>query len=151
VTNKDFSTPQITAAQETRTGTKESIAEEMKTGIEETAWAIFPQANKFRKTNGITNEQFENVDLQYEGTKQKVFSEEIQQKVFALSYLVLGVAQGASTSEIKKAYHKLSLIYHPDKYEFFSQEKKDQLPANADARKKIFQILSKAFENLTKK
>ena len=31
-------------------------------------------------------------------------------------YVLLGMPRGASTSEIKKAYHKLSLKWHPDKW-----------------------------------
>ena len=31
-------------------------------------------------------------------------------------YEVLGVARGATEKEIRSAYHKLSKIYHPDKF-----------------------------------
>lgn len=31
-------------------------------------------------------------------------------------YALLGVPRGASASEIKKSYHKLSLKWHPDKW-----------------------------------
>ena len=39
-------------------------------------------------------------------------------------YDVLGIKKGASTQEIKKAYRKLALKYHPDKTQETRQPKK---------------------------
>ena len=44
-------------------------------------------------------------------------------------YKVLGVEEGASQDEIKKAYRKLSLLHHPDKN-----------PGNVDAEAKFKNI-----------
>ncbi|MCB1511860.1 MAG: J domain-containing protein [Hyphomicrobiaceae bacterium] len=31
-------------------------------------------------------------------------------------YLVLGLSRGASTDDLRRAYHRLSMTYHPDRY-----------------------------------
>lgn len=52
-------------------------------------------------------------------------------------YRILGVEQGAETREIKRAYRKQSLIYHPDKN-----------PGDKAAEEK-FMMIAKAYESLT--
>jgi len=59
----------------------------------EMAWKTFPEANKLRKNSGA--KLHENPEL---------------------ALKVLDLQKGASSAEIKKAYIKLSRIYHPDKY-----------------------------------
>jgi len=50
---------------------------------------------------------------------------------------VLGVESGATNRQIKSAYRKLSLVYHPDKN-----------PGDREAEEKFMQI-AKAYETLT--
>lgn len=57
------------------------------------------------------------------------------------AYEILGVEQGASKAEIKKAYHKLAQKYHPDK---FQDEAEKQI-----AHEKMVEI-NAAYEFLTK-
>lgn len=50
---------------------------------------------------------------------------------------ILQIDRGASDSEIKSSYRKLSLLYHPDKN-----------PGNEEAER-MFMAVSKAYETLT--
>ena len=56
-------------------------------------------------------------------------------------YEILGVSESASSEEIKKAYRKLALKWHPDKWSTKSSEEKEE------ANKKI-QEINKAYEIL---
>ncbi|OYW13504.1 MAG: molecular chaperone DnaJ, partial [Rhodospirillales bacterium 12-54-5] len=51
-------------------------------------------------------------------------------------YSILGVAKGASEDELKKAYRKLAMQYHPDKNQ-----------GNAEAEKK-FKSINEAYDVL---
>ena len=53
-------------------------------------------------------------------------------------YDTLGISRGASDSEIKKAYRKLAMKWHPDK----NQD-------NKEAAEKKFKAVSEAYEVLT--
>ena len=59
------------------------------------------------------------------------------------SYSVLGVSHSASTSEVKKAYRKLALKWHPDKLAGASQEKQ------AEGAEK-FKAINAAYEEVLK-
>ena len=69
-------------------------------------------------------------------------------------YALLGVPRAASTSEIKKAYHKMSLKWHPDKWyteggAFEGIEPANVLVDDADEAKAHFYKMSRAHEVLT--
>ena len=69
-------------------------------------------------------------------------------------YGLLGVPRGAATGDIKKAYHKLSLKWHPDKWyseggAFEGIEPANVLVDEADEAKATFYKMSRAYEVLT--
>ncbi|PNH12870.1 DnaJ subfamily B member 6-A [Tetrabaena socialis] len=55
----------------------------------------------------------------------------------AQDYDILEVALGASKLEVKKAYRRLAMMWHPDKH-----------PDNPDEAKAKFQQIQKAYESL---
>jgi curved DNA-binding protein CbpA len=60
---------------------------------------------------------------------------------FVNYYDILGVSRTASQDEIKKAFRKLAMENHPDKFQNCSQEE-------IDRRTKIFQKISNAYDIL---
>ena len=58
-------------------------------------------------------------------------------------YNILGVQKGASASEIKKAYRKMAVKHHPDK---FNKSGEEQLKA----AKEKFQKIQEAYEQIKK-
>jgi len=59
-------------------------------------------------------------------------------------YSILGVAQGASDAEIKKAFRKLAAQYHPDKQTDKSDEEKKQAEEKFKDINEAYQVLSDA-------
>ncbi|MDE7179611.1 MAG: molecular chaperone DnaJ [Muribaculaceae bacterium] len=59
-------------------------------------------------------------------------------------YEVLGVSKGASADEIKKAYRKMAIKYHPDKYAQESEEKKKAAEEKFKEAAEAYDVLSDA-------
>ena len=58
-------------------------------------------------------------------------------------YKVLGINKDASDSEIKKAYRKMAVKHHPDKFNQLGEEQQI-------AAKKKFQKIQEAYQHLKK-
>ena len=59
-------------------------------------------------------------------------------------YEVLGIDKGASESEIKKAYRKMAMQYHPDKYANATDKEKDEAEHKFKEINDAYQVLSDA-------
>ncbi|WP_372752243.1 TerB family tellurite resistance protein [Labilibaculum sp.] len=59
------------------------------------------------------------------------------------SYKILGLTKDASDDEVKKAYRKMAVKYHPDKVSYLGEDVQE-------AAKEKFQKLSEAFEKIKK-
>lgn len=57
-----------------------------------------------------TKQQSKNKSIYYQKQKTRTSKTKLQ-----LSYSILGLTEGSSSSEIKKAYRKMVVLYHPDK------------------------------------
>lgn len=89
------------------------------------------------------------LELESDEVQEKVLKEKIKKAKVALKrskkkdlYAVLGVGQNATDSEIKKAYRKSALLYHPDK----QSNKTDDEKAIAETK---FKSIGEAYDILS--
>ena len=59
------------------------------------------------------------------------------------AYIALGIEKSVTDSEVKKAYRKMAVLHHPDKYEQMGQEQQK-------AAKEKFQKIQEAYETIKK-
>jgi DnaJ like chaperone protein len=59
------------------------------------------------------------------------------------AYRALGIEKGVTDSEVKKAYRKMAVMHHPDKYEQMGEE-------HQKAAKEKFQKIQEAYETIKK-
>ncbi len=79
---------------------------------------------------GINDDDFEMLRAEFLKTDDKY-------------YKLLGLERGASTAEVKKAYRKLALQYHPDRVAHLGKE-------YAEIAEEKFKMINEAYEKVTK-
>lgn len=94
----------------------------------EQAIQTFGKALQMDQSDANVNHKYQKAQTALKQSKQKNY------------YSILGVARSASTSEIKKAYRELALIWHPDKH---------QTPEEKETAETKFQAVAEAYEVLT--
>ncbi|KAI3654446.1 hypothetical protein MP228_001165 [Amoeboaphelidium protococcarum] len=88
----------------------------------------FEKASQLDPNNRDLRQQLKDAKLELKKSQRKDY------------YKILGVSKDASESDIKKAYRKKALIYHPDK---------NQEPEKKDEAEKMFKDVSEAYETLS--
>ena len=89
------------------------------------------------------------IELEADEDVQEAYKDKLKKAKVALKrskrkdlYAILGVSQDASESEIKTAYKKAALKYHPDKQHSKSEEEKNKAEA-------MFKTIGEAYEVLS--
>ena len=84
------------------------------------------------------------------GHNQGYYRQQINQNDFATAllvlsraYIALGIEKTVTDSEVKKAYRKMAVLHHPDKYEQMGEE-------HQKAAKEKFQKIQEAYETIKK-
>ncbi|CAK0864473.1 unnamed protein product, partial [Prorocentrum cordatum] len=85
--------------------------------IDNKCWLVFSQRDKNRAAR---DPKFKPSEADFEAPKAHTYDKAVNY------YKVLGVDELASNDDVKRAYRKLSLVYHPDKMSGKSQEEKDE-------------------------
>lgn len=90
----------------------------------------YEKAHQMDEDNSDTASRLRNAKLELKKSLRKDY------------YKILGVAKDASDDEIKKAYRKLALKYHPDKNQ-------DGTPEEKEASEKMFKDIGEAYSVLS--
>ena len=101
--------------------------------IDERAWQQFSERDKKRAQSDAN---FKPKDSDFEAPKTFKYDKTVNY------YKTLGVDELATNDEIKKAYRKLSLNYHPDKQTGKTQEEKDEAATIFMEIKNAYKLLS---------
>lgn len=101
--------------------------------IDERAWQQFSERDKKRTQ---TDPSFKPKDSDFEAPRTIKYDKAVNY------YKTLGVDEYATNDEIKKAYRKLSLNYHPDKQTGKTQEEMDEAAAIFMEIKNAYKLLS---------
>lgn len=101
--------------------------------IDEKAWQQFSERDKKRAQS---DPSFKPKDSDFEAPKTFKYDKTVNY------YKTLGVDEYATNDEVKKAYRKLSLNYHPDKQTGKTQEEKDEAATIFMEIKNAYKLLS---------
>eukprot|EP00441_Pelagodinium_beii_P016877 CAMPEP_0197676280 /NCGR_PEP_ID=MMETSP1338-20131121/86533_1 /TAXON_ID=43686 ORGANISM="Pelagodinium beii, Strain RCC1491" /NCGR_SAMPLE_ID=MMETSP1338 /ASSEMBLY_ACC=CAM_ASM_000754 /LENGTH=216 /DNA_ID=CAMNT_0043256927 /DNA_START=39 /DNA_END=686 /DNA_ORIENTATION=+ len=101
--------------------------------LDEKSWQKFSERDKARAK---TDPNFKPQDSDFEAPKAHKYEKNINY------YKTLGIDEYATNDEVKKAYRKLSLAYHPDKQTSKSQEEKEEAA-------QIFMEIKNAYKTLS--
>ena len=101
--------------------------------IDEKAWQQFSERDKKRSQS---DPSFKPKDADFEAPKSFKYDKTVNY------YKTLGVDEYATNEEVKKAYRKLSLNYHPDKQTGKTQEEKDEAATIFMEIKNAYKLLS---------
>lgn len=89
------------------------------------------------------------IELEHDEDVQESYKDKLKKAKVALKrskrtdlYALLGVSQGASESEIKSAYKRAALKFHPDKQQGKSEEEKKEAETKFKSIGEAYEVLS---------